>query len=234
MRVLLVWMLVIPIASLAQSVVPANVRASFTLEDIPSKAGLDQNFSFIYGIPLTPGETIGDSYWSSEWSSTNIVLFKGEKVINGILTRYDILNNGLEVKVDDDVRFLPAALIKAYVIRDNDIARTFVNGSSIDPAYPFLLEVLADGKMALLKRTRIQIKNADYNEALDLGSRNNRLLKESILYYAMGNEITELPKSKSRLRSQMEKLGIISGNHRNAKLNDEMVLISLFGDFNSK
>jgi hypothetical protein len=227
--------LVLPVLVGAQTVLPSNLRAAFTLDQIAGRNGFEANGTALYGIPLKPGGMVGDVYLDSAWRLTNIVLYDDGKVINNLLTRYDIQNNGLEIKGRSNIYFMPGTKIKAWVIHQNNITRAFVNGLDFSSNVSCFFEVLVDGKATLMKRTQILIKKPDYNPSLDIGFRHSKIIKQNSFYCVKGKEVVPLAWSKKKLKHQLVKLGIIASTDGSSSvLNGEEALISHFELFNKQ
>jgi len=62
-----------------------------------------------------------------------------------------------------------------------------------------LLEVVVDGAMPLLKRTEIKVKEPTYVVALDVGTRDTKIYKKEIYFYAREKDLVEL-KNKTDLK----------------------------------
>jgi hypothetical protein len=54
------------------------------------------------------------------------------------------------------------------------------------------VEVLVDGKRPLFKRTVLFIRKPDYKPALDVGSRDYRVIKKEKIFTLNGNDLVEL------------------------------------------
>jgi hypothetical protein len=93
------------------TVIPPNVRAAHTLEDL---SRLTPN-ELLYGIPLPPKQLLGDAYLNTEWQSANILLFTRETLLEGYPVRYDLLKDELEVKSKSGIKVLEGKRIKSFV-----------------------------------------------------------------------------------------------------------------------
>lgn len=223
--------MVAQILGFAQTVVPSNIRATFIMDQFADRNGFDTKDTFLSGIPVRPGETIGDPFLDSTWRSTKILFRENEKIVEGIFTRYDLLHNGIEIRTKTDIRFLPCHKVKAWVIEEDGHARTFVNGLDFNNRLDRLLEVLSDGEIALLKQTTLRVKKADYNETLNMGSKNEKLLQSAALLYSRGKDLVELPKGKKKLLAKLNELGVIKESTE-VSIMDEANLIMLFERYN--
>jgi hypothetical protein len=222
-----------PIVLLSQTAVPTNLRAAFTFDQVSARNGFEST-SLLFGIPVSPPELKGDPYLDTAWSTTNVVLYENERIIKNIFTRYDLLNNGLEVRLPNKMMFVPGDRIKAWATNKNGVTRNFVNGKDLTPTNSCFFEVLADGKIALLKRTLITIKKADYNQGLDMGTRDDKILKSHAYYYLKGKEIVPLPKKLKQLNQKLNELGIISSEENSIQFKSEPELIAVFDSFNKR
>ncbi len=64
------------------NVVPNNIRAVNTLEKLYDPDGLGRT-DMLYGIPQPEGKVVGDTYFSTQWKTSTILLYKDEKMIEG-------------------------------------------------------------------------------------------------------------------------------------------------------
>jgi hypothetical protein len=82
------------------------------------------------------------------------------------------------------------------------IIKKYVNGSLFDDSKDFFLELIVDGELKLYKRTKVQIRRANYNKALSIGSKKDKYqIKLKYFIYAENRGLLEVPKkSKSFLK----------------------------------
>jgi hypothetical protein len=187
----------------AQAVVPANIRATNTLEKLFDYNGIDEG-DILYGIPLPPGKVVGDTYLDTQWRNSNVMLYEQEKLIEGFPMRYDIHQDELEFKAKNGIKVLAGDKVKSFVWADS-ITRTpayFISGKAFrnvdDVPFTGFFQVLAEGSVPLLKKTYIDIKKADYNVALNVGSPDDKILKKNKFYVLKENRLVELPGSRKK------------------------------------
>lgn len=223
----------------AQTAVPPVLRAENTFDRLAINAGI-QPGEFVYGIPLPPGETIGDYYLSADWRNSNLLLFEDEKVIQGYPVKYNIKADELEIKSASGVKVLRGAKVKSFVMADPQKSSPvfYVNvkryGAAANGLSGFF-EVAADGKVPLLKHVDIEIKKPDYSEALNVGSRDERILKKITFYHAVDNKLYKISKNRKKFiaafpdkREQVSKF--ISDNE--LSLNEEEHLVRIYEYYN--
>ena len=222
------------------SVIPSNVRAVNTIEGLTDSNGLGNN-EMLYGIPLPEGKVIGDSYLSTEWKKSVILLYDNNKLIEGFPVRYDIKSDDLEVKGRTEVKVLEGRKVKSFMWIDSSRSEPyyFVNAKDFKldgvPLTGFF-EVMVDGNSPLFKKTNISIKKADYNATLNMGSRDDKILKNSTYFAVDGASISEIPGNKKKflqlLKSKADQVeSYMDENGLSIKREEE--LVAIFKYYNS-
>ena len=204
--VTVIFVLVATLEGQSQAIVPPNIRATNTLEKLFDYNGIDEG-DILYGIPLPEGKVVGDTYIDTHWRNANVMLFEKEKLIEGFPMRYDIHLDELEFKGKSGIKVLAGSKVKSFVWADS-ISRTpayFINGKSFrnedDVPFTGFFEVLEEGSVPLLKRTYISVRKADYNVAMNVGSRDDKILKKNKYYVLRENRLVELPASRKKFLS---------------------------------
>ena len=191
----------IPVLGQGGTAIPQNIRAANTLDDLGSFMPGD----LLYGIPMPPKQLLGDAYLNPDWRPANILLFTKETLLEGYPIRYDLLKNELEVKASNGIKVLEGRRVKSFVWKDS-LSWTnefFINASLYKdedntPMTGFF-KVLADGRSPLMSKPKAYIKEADYNVQFDVGTRDDKIIKKEILYYAKDGVAYELPKSRKKI-----------------------------------
>ena len=222
------------LAQQASTVIPPNVRAVNTIERLTDSNGLGTN-EMMYGIPLPPGKVIGDTYLYPQWKRSAILLYDGNKLLEGFPIRYDIKADDLDVKSKNGVKVLAGKNVKSFIWVDSLLAEPtyFINAKEYKlngvPLSGFF-EVLVDGKAPLFKKMLVTVKKADYNVQLSIGSRDDKILKNPEYYYSTGDEVIESPSSNKKLlpmfgdmKSEMGRF--IDENDLSAKNEDDLIMI---------
>jgi hypothetical protein len=153
-------------------------------------------YNFIYEEKDLPMGTEGSPYLD-DWQHAQIV-FKNGDVIPDLMVRYNVLTNQMLYQDKN----------KTYIIgAPNNIARIdlpgkvfsygeFLNGNKMDRGY---YQVLEAGKMNLLVKYEIEMKRSNYNVALDIGEKTNKLLLHESLCLQMDDRILPLQKKSKPL-----------------------------------
>lgn len=223
----------------AQTAVPPVLRAENTIDRLTFNAGV-QPGEFLYGIPMPPGETIGDYYLSTHWQKSNLLLFEEAKVIEGYPVKYNIRTDELEIKTSGGIKVISGTKVKSFVVADPNRPSPvfYVNVQNFNAAAIGLsgfFEVVADGQVPLLKHISIETKKPDYSEALNVGSRDEKILKKTTFYQAVDNKLQKVSKNRKKFIDQFpdkrEQVGkFISGNA--LSLSDEEHLIRIYEYYN--
>jgi hypothetical protein len=202
--------------------------------------GLGNN-EMMFGIPLPEGKVIGDTYLSTEWKRSVILLYEKGKLIEGFPVRYDIKADELDVKGRSQVKVIEGRKVKSFMWMDSTRTEPyyFVNARDFKqdnvPLTGFF-EVLVDGTSPLFKRTTLSVKKADYNVTLSMGSRDDKILKNSSYYLADGNAVSEIPGSKKKfLQLLKEKSNEVEAymDSNNLSIKKEEELMAIFKYYNS-
>jgi hypothetical protein len=197
--------LVCQVYAFGQWAIPKQMRAENTLDRLSDKGGLS-NSDILYGFPGEPGGVVGDVYLNNRWNSATILLYQSETMIEGYPVKYDLKSNLIEIKSNAGVKVLDVKRIQNMVWRDSvtSVTQYFVNGNEYKKdgtPYAGLMEVLVDGTMPLLKRTQILFKAPTYNEAMGSGSKDVKIYKKSIIFYAKDGDLNEIKNKKDVLEA---------------------------------
>jgi hypothetical protein len=186
------------------SAVPKNIRAANTLDNLFDANGLAP-FENLYGIPLEPGRLIGNAYLNEDWKRATLLLYGVDKMIEGYPSRYEIDQDQFEIKSSRGVKILSGKKVKSFVWVDSltKAPHYFINGkdftSKDDSRSGGFFEVLEEGEFTLLSKTEVIVKKSNYNEKLDIGDRDDRMIKKTRFYYLQDGNISELPSSRKKL-----------------------------------
>lgn len=225
--------------SQATSAIPQTVRAAITLERLSFLTPSD----LIYGIPLPEKEVRGDSYLDVKWRSSTLLMYESEKLLEGYPVRYNVLKDEMEIKTKSGTKVLAGKKIKSFVWIDSlfHTPQYFVNSREYknerDMPMTGFCQVLADGKIPLLKHTEVVLRKANYSVQLDIGSRDDVILKKpGLLYATEGARTYPVPSTKKKLvqllgDKQKEVERFISINSLSMK--EEHHLIKIFEYYNS-
>jgi hypothetical protein len=193
----------------AQNVSVPSQKSYLHNYNIVERLGSNQLASqsgIIPGIAAPPPEVQGDFYLHPDYRITTFQLYASEKLVEGFTARFDIHSNEFDLITKQGIRALRGDLVKSIVWLDSVSmqpqylvnGKEFVNEANIP--YTGFFQILAQGKMFLLKKTELQVKEPDYHVALNVGSRDTRITKKHFLYYTVGNQALPWPGKKQGLK----------------------------------
>lgn len=152
------------------------------------------------GKSLPPPEVVGSTYYSDQWLRGKVI-FRDGKELEDILLKYDIANeivetndNGrkLAYKGEDVSAFQWLNIFtgqlsefkkcKGYKLEDTELVGFF--------------EVILNDEVSFFAHPTIHVKEPDYVEGLDVGSRDYKIKKFEEYYLAFNKKLVELKKGK--------------------------------------
>lgn len=148
-------------------------------------------YNFIYEEKDLPMGTEGSPYLD-DWQHAKII-FKNGDIIPDLLVRYNVLS-GQMLYQDKNKTYIigaPNNIASINMSSGEFIYGEFFSGNRLEKGY---YKVLANGRMNLLLKHEIEMKRANYNVALDVGDKTNKLLLREHLCLQMGDSIILLNK----------------------------------------
>lgn len=158
----------------------------------------------VYTSPVPKGDLKGSPYLFDEWKKGLITMNEKDEVYTVDSMRLDGLNQELDVYTEGQVKAISGFLIKKISFVDNygqiDLIN-LLNFSFEGTKLKGFGQVLASGKLSLLKRTVFSFKESNYNVALNVGDRSDAIFKKDE-YYLL-NEKEEMTRIKSKKELQL-------------------------------
>lgn len=209
--------------SIAQWAIPKNMRAENTLDRLSDKGGLSRS-DLLYGIPMEPGNVIGDNYLDKKWNAATILLYQSETMIEGYPVKYDIKSDVIEIKSKSGIKILNGEKIKNMVWIDSLTAEPhyFVNGAEFkkdNVPSRGLLEVVVDGPIPLLRKMEIYVKQPTYNAAMGSGSQDTKILQKEVLFYSIDKNLFLIKNKKNVLEASGDRAPEVEKFMKENKIN---------------
>ncbi|MCX8491468.1 MAG: hypothetical protein ORN54_10405 [Cyclobacteriaceae bacterium] len=178
-----------------------NVRSANLLNQLGSYRVTPGDVFF----PISSNEksqTIGDVYLDAHWSKSSVLLFDDERLISDYLTRYDIQNNEFEFRLKGGIKVLAGVKVKNIVWIDSltKQSRVMNNAREYNASVTLIdgfFEVLQDGDIQLLKKVYLEILRPNFSPALNVGSKDTKIIKKSEYFYAIKNKLNQIKKKTS-------------------------------------
>lgn len=152
---------------------------------------------------------IGNTFLTENWNK-GTVFFTQNRKLEDQQFQFDIEMNQILLKGDEDLndiseaRIVNGVNVMAFEIDSKaNGKRQFLNSQNYGlkvNGVPLLgfVEVLEDGKIALLRKYRIEVIKAGYNAALHVGSKQDKIVKREVYYIKKkdSNELVEVSKKE--------------------------------------
>lgn len=196
----LVFLLIFSTSAIAQK---SYLNNRYLMERIQSNPDMLTGTTGVITMPPAMPGVIGDSFLSDSFSETTFLLFDGEKIVSGYRTKYDILKDDFYLLHRNVIRVLSGASVRNFSMTDSLTGQRsfFINGKLLKDSKGTELtgfyEVIVDGPTALLKQTMAIVKAADFHPALNVGSKDHRIIKNAAYYYCIDDVVSKMPASKN-------------------------------------
>ncbi len=190
----------------AQYAIPPEIRTQVAMADISSNA-VSSSGNVVYGVAAPAGRVIGDVYIDPDWHIGTIMLESGV-LLEHYKIRYDLESQTLEIQTSLALKLLDSKMLKTVVWKDETHTRYFVNASAFkldETPLVGVLEVLSDGQKPLLRRATMHVKKPNYNQALDVGTRDAKIYKKTALYCLDGDKLKVVKGKKDILLALNDK-----------------------------
>jgi len=185
-----------------QGSIPQQLRTQYTLDRLGMQ-GVGSG-EVAYGLPQPPGMIIGDVYFDEKWNVGTILLEGTETLIEGYPLKYNLQDHSIEIKTKSGVKVLDSRKVSSIVWVDSlsGSPTYFLNGARFfEDQTPIagLVEIVVDGKLPLISKTRLMIKEPDYVVALNVGSRDTKILKKTKYYLVEKQALIQISSKKKLL-----------------------------------
>jgi hypothetical protein len=180
-------------------------------------------------------DVVGDTYWDKHWGQSSLLMTNRTEAIEGYFTRYDIYKDEFEFNMSNGVKVLQGALVKDMIWLDSltGATRVLINAREFTEEgtkVAGFLEVLVEGGNSLYKKIRLEILKPDFNPALNVGSKDARILKKESYYFNQGKELVRIKNKKSLdplIKGKSDSVEAFL-KKENIRFSDEKDLIKLF------
>ncbi len=156
----------------------------------------------LFGVPLPPAELEGDFYLNEDFKQSRFELASSTKVYDNLMIRYDLRSNLIEINYTDGIRGLDGNKVKYFELASGGLYSKYLNSNQIKAegeALPknMFVSVMVTGKYPLYSYSKLSIKKADYNVALNVGNRNDQIIKKPAYFTVVDGKAIELDKGKN-------------------------------------
>ncbi len=167
----------------------------------------------LFGIKGPKGNLIGDPYLDSTWRTGSIKLYKkigppgreGDSIAN-VPLRLDLFVNELEIQIPstNDTRVLAGDYIRFFTLEGLE-RRIFLNVNQFrsEDNMKGFVELIKAGRLSLVELTKLSIIKPTYNDAMALGTKDTKIVKNSQYFVVKGNTLISIGTSKKKLLDAM-------------------------------
>jgi len=195
------WLFIVPLVGVSQKTYLNN---RYLMERIQNNRDMLTGNSGIINTlaPAAPG-VVGDAFLNPSFSESTLLLFDGERILPGYEAKYDILKDDFYLMHRNSIRVLSGAAVRNFSMTDSLTGqrRFYISGKLLKDAKGTELsgfyEVIVDGPSALLKKTNAVVKEADFHPALNVGSKDHRVIKSVSYHYCIDNVVQKIPSAKN-------------------------------------
>ena len=168
-----------------------------------SDGNLNPSISWDYGkgyvktFDLNEKRTTIEYFLEDTWLPAIFVNKEGTIGEKEYLTKFDILNNQVDVNINGKTMVAPMGIVKGFTMQTPEGDRTFMAFKPDNwnkPATYF--EIIADGEIQLLVYHFAKNVGGNYNPAIDAGSRSSKIMPKEEYYILVDNKIEEVPKKR--------------------------------------
>ncbi len=201
-----------------------SIAQDFRIETPPG-------YNFIYNSNNLPKGIDGTPYLT-DWQKAELQLIDGS-VIYDLPMRYNVYTGQMIFKKNDEIYGIGAPDSISMIKFNGSIFKYkgFVINDVFERTY---YEIVIDDKASLYKKYDMVITPSNYNEALDVGNKNDRFTLKETLYLQKGDKLVELDKKKKVMQFFSDKEKEISDYIKQEKLSykDENDVIKLVEYYN--
>ncbi|WP_338869463.1 hypothetical protein WBJ53_20190 [Spirosoma sp. SC4-14] len=202
--------------------------------------------SSLFTIKGPAGKLLGDPYLDTTWQTGTVKFYNriGTSLttdsLSNIPVRIDLNANEVEVRAGaKDIRVVNVTAVLYVDIHTSNGKSRFMNvheyqveGNNLTGFF----EQTATGKLQLLLHPSIYLRRANYNVAMNTGSKDDELLKKFDWYVAQGKQAKKFsPGKKALLELMADKKEPVEAYLKNEKpdLKTRSGLVSVFSYYNS-
>lgn len=143
----------------------------------------------------------GDPYFTTFWCSGSITLYRESKMYKLPKMKYDMLNFGIDILLEDKLKSLDGSVIQSFDFLDSltNMPHRFLNAKDFTregvPISGFL-EVLCWGKLDVYVLNETNLLKPNYNATLSSGSEDYQIVKKRTLLYGPANALRPMNKKE--------------------------------------
>ena len=194
------------------------------------------SYALVTELPAAPPTTIGDYYLEKEWLRGDLYLDENLK-LESLYFRYNAKDNYFEIKTETEIKVLPGKRVIKFTWTNNqsEFDGAYINGALYNleqTTVNTFLKIVSDEKYDLLVGNRFKVIPGNFNTALNVGERNDKIVKEEVLYIGTGESLMEVDSNRKKfikdltLFSGSDLSSFIKSNKINPKNLEDLILVT--------
>jgi hypothetical protein len=182
-----------------------------------------------------PDDAVETVYINDKWLYGTIVIAPNSEV-KDIPIKYDVKNNFLEIQTKDGIKIASKDKLKSFSTKDALEEHHYVNADALKiKRLTGIAEVLVSGKLQLYAGIHLRKIPANYNPAMDVGSKIDTFVVDENLFLIRDNEAFDITKAgKKILKYFGDKSAVIESYVKQNKLSykEKSDIIKIVEEFN--
>ena len=197
--------------------------------------------SMIFTAPPKREDRKGSPYLYDSWNTGVIHIKSLDKAYKFESMKFDMMHNDIELKIDGQVKVLPNKEVQEFTLQNGN-AGTLMHFIRLDgftyenvPLVGFC-QILAQGKVTLVEHHFTEIKEANFNAALNIGDKFDTILKKSKYYFVYKNKLYPA-NNKKNISKFYSELGVNTKKYlkeNDIDIKTDVGLTTLVNNFNKK
>ncbi len=194
---LFLFLLILPLVGFTQS------------DNLNPAISWDYGKAYVKTFDLRVKGDIKECFLQDVWLPATFVNEEGVTIKRDYFTKFDILNNQVNVNIDGKVMVAPMGVVKIFTTHSVEEDRTFValNPKNWNKGATYF-EIIADGEIQLLVHYSVKDVGNTYNPAIDAGSKTSKMVQKEEYYILVDNKISKVPTKRKAGERLFSKLGI--------------------------
>jgi hypothetical protein len=158
-------------------------------------------------IPVANPSVIGSSYLQNEWRKAQVILKSGG-VAKDVPVKIELENANVEVNYNGQIKYLNLDKIDSiYFINELTQQKTVLKKANVfeyaNEKLTGMALIQSNLHYGILKQYYIEILRANYNVAMDVGSKDHQKVKREKTYLMHGTQLIAIKGSSKKIVSQL-------------------------------
>jgi len=190
-------------------------------------------------LPVKKGETEGTFYYNQDWLAGSLQLTNNEYIEN-VPIKLNLLDKTIEIETETEIKVVQLYRVKNFTLTNGTTSQYFENSTNYltttNSDITGVFEILVNGDTKLFLNPKVVLLPANYNEAVNAGTNNDKYTRSDKFYIYKNNELKNIYNSKSsvlkNLNDKAEELKIYS-KENNLKFKEKEDLIKILEYYNT-